>query len=95
MTDEEVAVAVEEAKRRGKRVCAHARSSESVRMCIRHGIEIIYHASYADEETLDMLAAAKDKHFVAPGLALARTHLGGRGRLWHQPGFSARPPVCP
>ncbi len=74
MTDEEVAVAVEEAKRRGKRVCAHARSSESVRMCIRHGIEIIYHASYADEETLDMLAAAKDKHFVAPGLAwLVRT----------------------
>ena len=74
MTDEEVAVAVEEARRRGKRVCAHARSSESVRMCIRHGIEIIYHASYADEETLDMLAAAKDKHFVAPGLAwLIRT----------------------
>ncbi|MCE2492003.1 MAG: amidohydrolase family protein [Alphaproteobacteria bacterium] len=74
MTDEEVAVAVEEAKRRGKRVCAHARSSESVRMCIRHGIEIIYHASYADEQTLDMLAAAKDKHFVAPGLAwLVRT----------------------
>ena len=74
MTDEEVAVAVEEAKRRSKRVCAHARSSESVRMCIRHGIEIIYHASYADEETLDMLAAAKDKHFVAPGLAwLVRT----------------------
>ncbi len=74
MTDEEVAVAVEEAKRRGKRVCAHARSSESVRMCIRHGIEIIYHASYADEETLDMLAVARDKHFVAPGLAwLVRT----------------------
>ena len=69
MIDEEVAVAVSEAKRRGKRVCAHARSAESVRMCVRHGVEIIYHASYADEQTLDMLEAAKDKHFVAPGLA--------------------------
>ncbi len=69
MTDEEVSVAVSEAKRRGLRVAAHARSNESIKMCIRHGIEIIYHASYADEETLDMLEAHKDKHFVAPGLA--------------------------
>jgi imidazolonepropionase-like amidohydrolase len=74
MTDEEVAVAVSEAKRRGRRVCAHARSAESVKMCIRHGVEIIYHASYADEEALDMLEAARDRHFVAPGLAwLIRT----------------------
>lgn len=69
MTDEEVAMAVSEAKRRGLRVCAHARSNESIKMCVRHGIEIIYHASFADEETLDLLEAHKDKHFVAPGLA--------------------------
>ena len=62
-------MAVAEAKRRGKRVCAHARSAESVKMCVRHGIEIIYHASYADEEALDMLEAQKDRFFVAPGLA--------------------------
>jgi imidazolonepropionase-like amidohydrolase len=68
MADEEAAMAVREAKRRGLRVCAHARSAESVKMCIRHGIEIIYHASYADEEALDMLEANKSKHFVAPGL---------------------------
>jgi imidazolonepropionase-like amidohydrolase len=69
MSEEEIVMAVTEAKRRGKRVCAHARSTESIKQCIRHGIEIIYHASYADEETLDMLEAAKDRHFVAPGLA--------------------------
>lgn len=68
MSDEEAAMAVKEAKRRGLRVSAHARSDESIRMCIRHGIEIIYHASYANEETLDLLEAAKDRHFVAPGL---------------------------
>jgi len=69
MSDEEVAMAVSEAKRRGKRVCAHARSDESIKMCMRHGIEIIYHASFASDETIDMLAQRKDKHFVAPGLA--------------------------
>src|SRR5687767_8994455 len=69
MTDEEVAVAAKEAKVRGKRLSAHARSAEAVKQCVRHGIEIIYHASFADEEALDMLEAAKDRHFVAPGIA--------------------------
>jgi imidazolonepropionase-like amidohydrolase len=69
MTDGEIAMAVTEARRRGKRVSAHARSAESVKQCVRHGIEIIYHASFADEEALDMLEAAKDRHFVAPGIA--------------------------
>ncbi len=69
MTDEEIAVAVKEAHVRGKRVSAHARSAEAVKQCVRHGIEIIYHASFADEEALDMLEAHQDRHFVAPGLA--------------------------
>src|SRR3546814_12216044 len=49
-------------------VCSSDLSDESVRMCIRHGVEIIYHASYASDETIDMLAAQKDKFFVGPGL---------------------------
>jgi imidazolonepropionase-like amidohydrolase len=69
MSDDEVAAAVGEAKRRGIRACSHARSAESVKMCVRHGIPIVYHASYADEEALDLLEANKDKHWVAPGLA--------------------------
>jgi imidazolonepropionase-like amidohydrolase len=36
---------------------------------VKYGIQIIYHASFADEEALDMLEANKDKHFVAPALA--------------------------
>lgn len=69
MSEEEVAIAVKEARCRNKVVAAHARSSESVKQCVRHGIQNIYHASFADEEALDMLEAAKDRHFVAPGLA--------------------------
>src|SRR5690606_40397874 len=36
--------------------------------CIKHGFELIFHASFADDEALDMLEANKDKHFVAPGI---------------------------
>lgn len=67
-SDEEVAAAVAEAHRRGKRVCAHARSAESVKMCVRHHVDVIYHASFTDEEGMDMLAANKDWVFVAPGI---------------------------
>jgi imidazolonepropionase-like amidohydrolase len=69
MSEEEVAMAVREAKARGLVLAAHARSSGSVMQCVRHGIQNIYHASFANEEALDMLEANKDKHFVAPGLA--------------------------
>jgi imidazolonepropionase-like amidohydrolase len=70
MADDEVHEAVTEARRKpGTRVCAHARSDESVRQCLRHGIEMIYHASYVSDETIEQLAAAKDKHFVGPGVA--------------------------
>ena len=68
-TQEEVAVAVEEATRRGARVAAHARNQTSIKLCVRNGVNIIYHASFVDEEALDLLEAAKDRVFVAPGLA--------------------------
>ncbi len=68
-TEEEVAVCVDEAKRWGKRVSAHARSTWSIKACVKHGIEVIYHVSYADEEALDMLEAHKMEHHIAPGLA--------------------------
>ncbi len=70
MTDAEVAAAMEEVRMRGKRGTAHARSSASVKQALRHGIDVIYHASFTDTETLDMLEAAKDRVFVAPGLAI-------------------------
>lgn len=70
MADDEVHEAVTEARRKpGTRVLAHARSDESVRQCLRHGIDMIYHASYASDETIAMLAEARDKHFVGPGVA--------------------------
>jgi imidazolonepropionase-like amidohydrolase len=68
-TEAEVATCVEEAKAWGKRVAAHARSTQSIKRCVNLGIEVIYHASFADEEALDLLEAHKKQHFIAPGLA--------------------------
>jgi imidazolonepropionase-like amidohydrolase len=70
MSDEEVAIAVRETRVRGRRVSCHARSTGSIKQSMRHGLDIIYHASFADEEALDMLEAAKDRIFVAPGLSV-------------------------
>jgi imidazolonepropionase-like amidohydrolase len=70
MSDEEVAIAVKEAKMRGKRVTSHARSCHSIKQSVKHGIEVIYHASFVDNEALDLLEANKDRHFVAPGIAI-------------------------
>jgi imidazolonepropionase-like amidohydrolase len=70
MTDAEVAAAAEEVRMRGKRLIVHARSAASVKQALRHGIELIYHASFTDTETLDLMEAAKDRIFVAPGIAI-------------------------
>lgn len=70
MSDAEVAAAMDEVRVRGKRGSAHARSAASVKQALRHGIDVIYHASFSDEETLDMLEAAKSRVFVAPGIAI-------------------------
>jgi imidazolonepropionase-like amidohydrolase len=68
-SDEEIAMLVREARVNGKRVAAHARSCDSLKQCMRHGIDIIFHASFTDEEALDLMEARKDCIFVAPGLA--------------------------
>jgi imidazolonepropionase-like amidohydrolase len=70
MTDAEVEAAMEIARAGAVRVCAHARSAESVKMCLRHGLGIIYHANFADAEALDLLEANRDWCFVVPALGL-------------------------
>ena len=67
-TLKETKAAVEEAHNRGKRVCAHARSAASVVLCCQSGVDVVYHASFADEKGLDMLEALKDRVFVAPAI---------------------------
>ncbi|KAL4890840.1 hypothetical protein BDV59DRAFT_209362 [Aspergillus ambiguus] len=66
--DEETAACVDEAHKHGLRVCGHARARDSVRQCVQHGVDVIYHASFIDEEGMDLLERRKSCHVVAPGL---------------------------
>jgi imidazolonepropionase-like amidohydrolase len=80
MTDAEVAAAMEVARAARLRVAAHCRSNESVRLALRHGIDVIYHANWADERTLDALEAARDRVFIGPalGITYSLAHAGGQ-----------------
>jgi imidazolonepropionase-like amidohydrolase len=75
MTDAEIAAGVEAAHTIGRRVAAHARASNSVKMALRHGVDIIYHCDFADDEALDMLEAAKDRIFTGPAIGLVVNRL--------------------
>ncbi len=72
MDEDEIAAGARAAHQRGRRLAAHARNPESIRLCIKYDIELIYHATYADEESLDLLEAHKHKHWVVP--AIGFTH---------------------
>ena len=81
MAYEEVEMAVRTAHSFGKMVNVHARSIESVRTSVKAGVNMIYHAEYTDEETLDLLEEAKDRVFVAPTVGLFHTMLH-QGEPW-------------
>jgi imidazolonepropionase-like amidohydrolase len=66
MSEEEVKAVCDVAHAHERRVAAHARSAESVKLCLRHGVQIIYHANLADEEARDLLEQHRQEVFVAP-----------------------------
>ncbi|MEK9832998.1 MAG: amidohydrolase family protein [Rhodospirillaceae bacterium] len=70
MSDEEVAAVCAVARQRNRMVAAHARSAEAVKMCVRNGVQVVYHATLADDEAKDMLEAERDRVFVAPAMGL-------------------------
>ncbi len=70
MREDELAIAVETAHAHGRRVAAHVRSAQSIKMALRHGVDLLYHCEYADQECLDLIEAARDRIFVAPAIGL-------------------------
>ena len=87
MSEEEVAMAVREAQAPQQDACrpTPAPPARSSNACATASA-IIYHASFADEEALDMLEAAKDRHFVAPGLAWLINTARNAGEYGIKPG---------
>jgi imidazolonepropionase-like amidohydrolase len=70
MNEDEIRTAAQTAHAHGKRIAAHVRAAASIKLALRHGIDILYHCEYADEECLDLLEAARDRIFVAPAIGL-------------------------
>ena len=70
IAERELAAVMEVANARRLMVATHCTSSSGVKMCVRQGVQVIYHAPHADEEARDMLEAAKDRVFVAPAAGL-------------------------
>lgn len=69
MTEEEVAAICNTANNIGKRIAAHAHADSSVRQCMKYGVEFIFHASFATDETIEQLERVKHKHYVSPAIA--------------------------
>jgi len=88
MWPDEVEAGVRVAQAHNKRIIAHARTADSVKLCVKHGIELIYHANFCDEEALDLLEANKERHFVNPALGLSYAALYGMDE-WGLPGSVA------
>lgn len=70
MSEAEVQAAVDTAHDFGRRVNCHARANLSIQRALKCGVDVIYHSEHADEATLDLLEAAKDRIFVGPAIGL-------------------------
>ncbi len=57
MTDEEIAAAVDEAHRLGKKAAAHAHGDIAARAAVKAGIDSIEHGSFLTDETLSLMKA--------------------------------------
>jgi len=69
-TQAETSAIVEEVHRLGRKAIVHARGREAVVYSARAGVDLIFHASYMDEEGLDEVL--KNKCSIAPTLTFLR-----------------------
>ncbi|AOJ06818.1 amidohydrolase family protein [Burkholderia mayonis] len=74
-SEDEAHAAGEEAAAAGVWLAAHAQAAEAIKMALRNGFRVLYHCTYADEEALDMLEAARDRIFVAPAIGIIQATL--------------------
>ena len=68
ISEPELAAVAEVVHAQRRRMSAHAKSAESIKRCVRNGVKLIYHATYADEEALDLIEAHKDRVYVSPNV---------------------------
>ncbi len=72
-SSEELAMAVEEARRRDVPVMAHAHAAEGIKMSIKAGARTIEHGSFLDDECIDLFV--KHGTYLVPTLAIGKWFL--------------------
>lgn len=71
----EIQAAGEAAREAGVWLNVHAHSAETIKMALQHGVRVIYHCTWPDDEALDMLEARKEEIFVGPTVGLNWTNI--------------------
>lgn len=66
-TEAELTAASEAAAEAGLWLSAHAYWPDAIEMALRHGVRVLYHCSFADSVSLDLMEARKDSFYYAPG----------------------------
>jgi imidazolonepropionase-like amidohydrolase len=82
MNDEMLHAAVDEAARFGAIITVHARSSGSVAMAARTGVQLIHHACFIDDEAMSALEARRDDVWVCPGMHYLYAMVHGHAQPW-------------
>jgi imidazolonepropionase-like amidohydrolase len=67
-SDAEIRAAVEEARRWGKSVAAHAHGADGIKAAIRAGVLTVDHGSYLDDEAVALLRSSRRSVFFVPTL---------------------------
>jgi len=82
MNDEMLTAAVDEAGKYGAIITVHARSSESVAMAARTGVQLIHHACFIDDKAMSALEARGDDVWVCPGMHYVYAMVNGHANPW-------------
>lgn len=69
-TEEEVAAAGKAAQEAGLWLAVHTYTPEAIQMALRHGARVLYHCSWADEASIALMEAQKDRIFYAPAVGV-------------------------
>ena len=78
-SDKEVRAAVEEAEHFGTYVASHAVSNGGIKLAARNGVRTIEHATFLDEEAIDLIQKADA--YVVPTFGLAKVQFDMRDHL--------------
>ena len=79
MSEAEVAAAAEVPCARQAGQCPCTQQQAAVKLCVKHGVKVIYHGNFADAEALDMLEANKDWVFISPNIGFTAVRASFEG----------------